>query len=437
MTGGGKSDEKQYLNKDYKTYQGYGDKAKVRVDCDNRTNRCISTLLFTAPKYGKSYTISIKGTSAIDSTELTTAPSSVTIHKPQMLYIEKKASESNPMLFTLTPKFDTVIPASAKLNLKWNATGSDILDSNNKWLPAELDNKSLTNNARSYNYTFPKSGNYVIDVQVTGDVFDGTLEKAENYDGSILKLDQSVAGSYFVYSLNTFAAQVTFNTDYEIRVNGTPVPTTYVYSITGPTKANINASNTTKVNSTDKTFITAKNFGTYNNVRLLFGGTYTVELEVYQTSLYNNGNINEAAKVEGVNYKKLTLPQNQSISIPSLSIEFSRKNANVDKTWYEDSYFGMKAGSIPVDSSLFTCVWTLDNNTPSSMKLSYILPVTAQNAQRSITTDCSKKIYAYGFGEGSGTVNLNLRIHNGPAYTTNNNTGSLLDDNRSINYTLY
>lgn len=433
MTGGG-SDETQYLNKGYKTYQGYGDKVKVRVDCDNRTNRCISTLLFTAPQYGKPYTISITGTSAIDNSSMTTAPSSVTTHIPQMLYIEKKVSESNPMLFTLTPKFDTVIPASAKLNLKWNATGSDILDSNNKWLPAELDNKSLTN-VRSYNYTFPKSGNYVIDVQVTGDVFDGTLEKAENYDGSILKLDQSVAGSYFVYSLNTFAAQVTFNTDYEIRVNGTPVPTTYVYSITGPTKACINASNTTKVNSTDKTFITAKNFSTYNNVRLLFGGTYTVELEVYQTSLYNNGNINEAAKVDGVNYKKLTLPQNQSISIPSLSIEFSRKNEQVDNTWYEDSYFGIKAGSIPVDSSLFTCVWTLDNNTPESMKLSYILPVTAQNAQRSISTDCSKKIYAYGFGQESGTVNLNLRIHNGPAY--NNVDQNLFDYNNNISYILY
>lgn len=350
-----------------------------------------------------------------------------------MLYIDKVSSESNPMLFTLTPKFDAVIPAEKKINLKWNVTGTNISNSSDTW--KELDNISKSN-TRSLSHTFSKSGNYVIDVEVTSDdAFDGALSKSEDYAGTILQLDQNITGSYFVYSLNTFTAQVTFNTDYEIRVNGTPVPTTYVYSITGPTKDNLSTNNITKLVVTDKQLITSKHSGESNNVRLLFGATYTVELEVYQTSLYNDGNINEAAKADGVNYKKVSLSfNNGTISIPALNISFSVKNNRVQNTWYEDiPSFKMTTNNLGIDASLFTCKWSYDNNTPLSMKIGYILPMTNENSSRELTVDCSKKIYMYAFDNGSGTVKMNLNIENGPAY---DNT-SLLKYNNSITYTLY
>lgn len=430
LTGGGESDVEEYLNKGYKTYSSYGDKVKVRVDCDNITNTCFSTLLFTAPKYGKSYTISLDGISTNEQGEtnnLTSTPISVTTHTPKMLYIDKVSSESNPMLFTLTPKFDTVIPAEKKINLKWNVTGTNISNSSDTW--KELDNTSKPN-TRSLSHTFSKSGNYVIDVEVTSDdAFDGALSKSEDYDGTILQLDQNITGSYFVHSLNTFIAQVTFNTDYEIRVNGTPVPTTYVYSITGPTKDDLNTSNITKLVVTDKQLITSKNFEENNNVRLLFGATYTVELEVYQTSLYNDGNIDETSKADGVNYKKFTI---NNINIPKIIINLRPKNNTVINTWYEDILPFMSANGLSVDNSLFTCDWSYSTSSPNSIRIGDILPMNTNNSYKNITKNCSVKMYMSGLGGDEGNVTLYLRVYDGPAIDNN----TLFSDNKSMNYLL-
>lgn len=430
---------------------GSNPNVKTRVDCDETKNICTAALIFTADKYGANYLVSLNATqqdqdNASITHQLTTEDVIFTVDMPKLTGITRETSETNPMQSIFTPEYDTTIPENIKLNHTWNITGTPLNNSGN------IPNFNTTTTDRTLTHTFPKSGIYTIDLTITSDKFsNGTITGIEmpnattNANMLNFELNQQMAGSYFSYSINNLTNQVRFFTDYEARVDGKPVDTTYVYKIKGSFYSNQNPNTINTVvlkNKKEFETITPKPdniVGTVsNNVRLIYGTTYTVTLEVYNSVVYEN---NQAGKVDGATYKKLTFTYGGSgdnkdqFSTKALTIEKSHKT-DMRTHWFETvtptiSYTdnGVKYS---IDQSIFTCRMTVSDENGNFYRVGTTLPFNYNSANRELTTNCNNVFYLNGNGQNhSGTLTGNLNV-SGPLLTNN---GTLVSQDNDISIT--
>lgn len=399
---------------------------RTRVDCDETKNICTAALIFTADKYGANYLVSLKATQQDqDDTgkthSLSTDNVTINVDMPKLTGITRTTSETNPMQSIFTPTYDTTIPDTITLNHTWNITGTPLNNSGN------IQDYTTTTANRTLTYTFPKSGNYNIKLSIASDKFsDGTTSGTTTMpnattNANILnfELNQQMAGSYFRYSINRVTNQVRFFTDYEARVDGKPVDTTYVFKIRGPFYSNQDPNTTnTVVLKNKKEFETVipkpdSVVGTVsNNVRLLFGATYTVTLEVYNSAVYEN---NKSGAVPDATYKKLYFTSggsgenNSQFTTDSLNVDKYQKN-EINNDWYQDFYAIITTtnGGIGIDKSIFQCEWDF-SQTYSTIGMGINIPLDPNNKIRSATYDCSKIVWIYPFDQGGSSGNGDLQ----------------------------
>lgn len=432
---------------------------RTRVDCDETKNICTASLIFTADKYGANYLVSLKATQQDqDNTGIThnLAVDNVTINvdMPKLTGITRTTSETNPMQSIFTPTYDTVIPDNKTLNYYWKITGTDLNGGGTTWQEGNYNGSNYITD-RTLTHTFSKSGNYAIELRVASNKFsDGTtsgtidmptVSGTENMLN--FELNQQMAGSYFRYSINRVTNQVRFFTDYEARVDGKPVDTTYVFKIRGPFYSNQDPNTTnTVVLKNKKEFETVipkpdSVVGTVsNNVRLLFGATYTVTLEVYNSAVYEN---NQAGKVDGATYKKLTFTSGGSgtnqdqFSTDKLNISKYQKDI-INNDWYQDFYAIMTTQNdgIGIDKSIFSCYWNFSTTANQGIKIGTVIPLDQNTSPRQATYDCSKIVWIYPFDQGGNAEGYpqkaSLRI-TGPLY---NDQGGTYDNTFDITFKL-
>lgn len=425
---------------------------KTRVDCDNAKNICTAAIIFTADKYGANYTISLAAKQNDQEKPDTTYnlkgdDETIRTDMPKLTGIERVTSETNPMQSTFTPTYDTEIPTGKTLKYYWTINGTPITGSEAGWTENNGSNqpydgtRHITN--RTLTHTFSKSGNYAITLRVTSDKFSngtaqtGTEIEMPNVDGNTtanqlhFELNQAMAGSYFSYSINNLTNQVRFFTDYEARVDGKPVDTTYVFKIIGPTYSFLNTNHeTTVVLRNQKEFetkIPKEGIDATNNARLLFGATYTVQLEVYNSSVYGTSN-----GIEGVTKKTLQLTNGDSGSrFSTKQLNFTKANKDEMAThWYETITptiaYTESGTSYSIDQSLFTCRIQLRDQDGGIYKVGTTLPFTYATANSSMVTNCNNVFYVNADGANYGTenskhnLNVNLVI-TGPSFDNTNN----------------
>lgn len=449
----------------------------TRVDCDDAKNICTAALIFTADKYGANYLVSLEATQQDqDNTGIThnLAVDNVTINvdMPKLTGITRETSETNPMQSIFTPTYDTTIPDTITLKNYWKIYGNPISTSGQTGSWYEQDTNGAiysgdnSTTSRTLTHTFSQSGNYVMLLKITSDKFsDGTANTgkevempsvSENGAEKMLnfELNQQIAGSYFNASVNALTGQVRFFTDYEARVDGKPVDTTYVFTITGPTYTNPGPDITNKVvlhNKKEFETIVPKPdsvVGTVsNNVRLIFNATYTVTLDVYNSAIYNNGN--PTGGVDGVTQKHLTLTNgtgtdNSQVSTPT--IRYSVYNSDeFNKDWNTqlyailDSTLSGTSTAYGIDRSLFTCRWQIKQVNAASPYLTMALnePIDPADRVQSLESTCDNRVLINAKGVPNGT-----RIGNqtatltvtGPAYNTNGGGKLTYTQDVSMNY---
>lgn len=437
---------------------------KTRVDCDDSKNICTASLIFTADKYGANYLVSLKATQQDqDNTGIThnLAVDNVTINvdMPKLTGITRTTSETNPMQSIFTPTYDTVIPDNKTLNYYWKITGTDLNGGGTTWQEGNYNGSNYITD-RTLTHTFSKSGNYAIELRVASNKFsDGTtsgtidmptVSGTENMLN--FELNQQIAGSYFNASVNALTGQIRFFTDYEARVDGKPVDTTYVFTITGPTYTNPNSNTTNKVvlhNKKEFETIVPKPdsvVGTVsNNVRLIFNATYTVTLDVYNSAIYNNGN--PTGGVDGATQKHLTLTNgtgSSQVSTPTIIYDVYDDDV-FDKDWNTqlyailDSTLSGTSTQYGIDRSLFTCRWQIKQVNTASPYLTMALnePIDPSIIVQDVTYSCDNRILINAKGVPSGTrigeQTATLTV-TGPAYNTNGGGNKTHTQDVSMNY---
>lgn len=425
--------------------QGTSNSVITRVDCDESKNICTTTLKFTADKYGAQYQVSLNATqldqdNAQQTHQLSTSPVLVNVEMPKITGITRTTSEANPMQSVFTPTFDTEIPASKTLSFYWSIQGTKTAASTsteqNWYESAGGSNKydgSYAVTARTLTHTFSQSANYAIILTIKSDKFSNGESGAGDVSMPSLtgnehtlnfELNQSIAGSYFTFSINNITNQVRFFTDYEARVGGQPVDTTYVYTITGPTYTHPDRPNQENIvvlhNVKEFETIAPKEVtGTVsNNVRLIYGATYTVQLEVWNKAVYDSNRT--SGKVENATYKLITAftsggNQGNPNKFTTKNLTIAKQNKSDMKThWWETVtpkiYYTEGTTDYNIDLSLFTCSVALTD--PNNIyKVGTTIPFDYNSATNTITTDCNKVFYLNGNGQNaSGTLTGTLTV---------------------------
>lgn len=407
---------------------------RTRVDCDDAKNICTASLIYTADKYGANYLISLSATQQDqDDTGKTHSLSAdnvtINVDMPKITGITRTTSATNPMQSIFTPTYDTTIPDNITLNHTWNITGDPLNNS------GDIAPDTVNSTNRTLTYVFPKSGVYTILLSIASNKFsDGTTSgtatmppATTNADRLSFELNQNIAGSYFNASVNALTGQIRFFTDYEARVDGKPVDTTYVYTITGPTYTNPRENTTNKVVLNNK-----KEFETIvpkpdsvvgtvsNNVRLIFNGRYTVTLDVYNSAIYNNGN--PTGGVDGATQKQITInPSTPTISYSVFNTDAFNKGWNTQIYAILDST--LNGTSYGIDRSLFNCRWQIKQTNSASPYLTMALnePIDPSIVVQDVTYPCDNRILINAKGVPDGTTIGNQTATltvTGPAYNT-------------------
>ncbi len=438
---------------------------RTRVDCDDSKNICTAALIFTADKYGANYLVSLEGTQQDqDNTGIThnLAVDNVTINvdMPKLTGITRETSATNPMQSIFTPTYDTVIPDNKTLNYYWTIYGNPIgtSGSTGAWYEKDSAGKVYSGDnsttSRTLTHTFSQSGNYVMLLKITSDKFsDGTantgkeVEMPSASDNGAEKmlnfeLNQQIAGSYFNASVNALTGQIRFFTDYEARVDGKPVDTTYVFTITGPTYTNPRPEITNKVvlhNKKEFETIVPKPdniVGTVsNNVRLIFNATYTVTLDVYNSAIYNNGN--PTGGIDGATQKHLTLTNgtgSSQVSTPTIIYDVFDDDA-FDKDWNTqlyailDSKLSGTSTRYGIDRSLFNCNWQIvqgTNDYTQYLTIGFNEPINPADRVQSLESTCDNRILVNAKGVPQGVSNRQIGVQkakviiSGPVYNGSN-----------------